>query len=112
MGFLNSAKSTGGAKLEILPEGSFTMDSSGRILTSTLPQNFPAPRMQELGQVMMQIFRSAQERHLPLRELAIQYAGLLLTVREMRGGALVFFSPRKIPRQKPVAVPTADQHAQ
>jgi hypothetical protein len=95
MGFLTRFSRTG-TKLETFPEGSFTLDSSGEIVTSTLPQAFSAERMQKIGQLVLHIFRSSQNRQLPLRELSIQYAGLRLTAREMRGGAMIFLSPRKL----------------
>jgi hypothetical protein len=99
MGFLN-AFSKSRAKLETWPEGSFTFDRSGGIVTSTLPQSFPPDLLREIGQIVAQIFRSAQERQLPMREISIQYVGLRLTAREMRGGAMVFLSPRKLSRSK------------
>jgi hypothetical protein len=102
MGILNLfAKPSVAAKPETLPQGSFSMDSSGRIVSSTLPQTFPEERMRQIGQIMITVFRSAQERQLPLRELSVQYAGLSLTAREMRGGTMVFFSPRKMSRSNP-----------
>jgi hypothetical protein len=99
MGFLN-AFSKSRAKLESCPEGSFTLDKSGGIVTSTLPQSFPPETMRKIGQIVIQIFRSAQERQRPMREISIQYVGLRLTARDMRGGAMVFLSPRKLSRSK------------
>ena len=49
----------------------------------------------------LRVFRSAQHQRLPLREICVHYAGLRLTARELRGGAIIFFSPRKLPRKKP-----------
>ncbi len=96
MGFLNlfskSPATPGGVAR--LPSGSFTVDRSGRILTSTLPGSFSESQVKEMGELVLSIFLSAQEVNLPLKEIFVNYAGLRITARELRGGAIVFLSPR------------------
>jgi hypothetical protein len=77
-----------------LPTGSFTMDRDGRVLVATLPSTFPAALVQEIGRRVLESFREAQAAQLPLAELVIHYASLKISARELRGGALVFLSPK------------------
>ena len=83
-------------KLDRLPEGSFTVDAKGRVLTSTIPQWFAPEQAQEVGRRVLAAFRQARQAQHPLNELVIHYAALKITARELRGGALVFLSARQI----------------
>jgi hypothetical protein len=80
--------------------GSFTVDSRGRILASTLPQSFPAQRVQEIAEVSLSAFRSAGEASMLLTELVVDYATLRLTARQLGTGLIVFLAPRG-PTPKP-----------
>ena len=82
-----------------LPLGTFTVLPDGRVVTSTLPQSFPAALVREIGKRVLATFRSAQKANLPLAELIVEYASLKVTAREMRGGAMIFLAPRD-PAQK------------
>ncbi len=94
MGLLNLfSKSGPAAGLVRLPRGSFTVDATGRILTSTLPQSFPEPYCKEISRVVLAAFKSADEVKLPLKEIFIHFAGLKLTAKEQRGGAMIFLAP-------------------
>ena len=79
-----------------LSNGCFTVDRSGRIVASTLPQSFPQPRMEEIGRKVLAAFRDAEEAQLTLVELIINYAALKLSARELRGGAIIFLCPRTL----------------
>ena len=81
------------AKVERLPSGCFSVHRGGEIVGSTLPGHFPHEKMAEIGQVVLEIFRSAQTASLLLAELRIHYSGLQISAREMRGGALIFLTP-------------------
>lgn len=96
MGFLNLFKNENADLTPRLPSGSFTMDRTGRIVISTVPHSFPEAHVREIGQLVLALFRSAQEQRLPLTELLIQYAGLKLSARDLRGGAIVFLAPREL----------------
>ena len=77
-----------------LATGCFTVDRSGRLVASTLPQTFPTPQVQEIAQQVLAAFNSAREQNLPLVEMILDYAALTLTAREMRGGAIVYLTSR------------------
>jgi len=77
-----------------LPSGSFTLDRDGSMLVSTLPSSFPADLVADIGREVLEVFRDAADAQLPLSGLIISYASLKITARELRGGALIFLSPR------------------
>jgi hypothetical protein len=92
MPFLNLFKSSK-AHVHRLAAGCFTVDAEGRMLTSTLPHGFPEAHIEGIAREVLAIFRTAQKAQLKLSELVIHYAALKLTVRELRGGAIVFVVP-------------------
>jgi len=77
-----------------LPSGGFTVDRTGCVLISTLPSSFPAELANQIAQDALAAFRSAAAAQLPLSELIISYPSLKITARELRGGAVVFLSPK------------------
>ena len=77
-----------------MPAGTFTINRKGQILTSTLPQSFPAEDALAIGTQVLAAFRSAERAQLALGELVIQYSALTLRAREQRGGAIVFVQPQ------------------
>lgn len=83
----------GKPRLLRMPSGSFTVSSSGTIMTSTLPQSFPVADIRRVGQIVLTAFRSAESADMRLTELCFHYAKLKLVAREARGGAIVFFQP-------------------
>lgn len=94
MGFLNFFSRARTSKLMRLPAGSFTLNREGKVMTSTLPQSFPAGHIQEIGNQVLASFHAAQKAQMPLAELIIYYAALKLLARELRGGAIVFVMPQ------------------
>ena len=94
MGFLKSNPASDARGPQRLPSGSFTMDATGQVLSSTLPQTFPPAQVIELGRAVLGAFRNGREAQLPLSELVFHYAALKITAREMRGGAIVFISAK------------------
>lgn len=79
--------------LDRLPNGSFTVDRDGNVLTSTLPHSFSENNVREIGKTVMEAINSAREANLPVAELAIHYSGLKITAKEQRGGAMIFLAP-------------------
>src|SRR2546422_611513 len=77
-----------------LPAGSFTVDRQGSVLVSTLPSTFPALLVRDIAHQVLAAFREAAHAQLPLAQLIINYPSLKITARELRGGAIVFLSPR------------------
>ena len=93
MGFLNLFSKPAEAGLVRLPKGSFTVDPTGRILSQTLPQSFPEAHTREIGRVVLAAFKTAKDVNLPMKEIFIHFAGLKLTAKELRGGAMIFLAP-------------------
>lgn len=77
-----------------LPTGSFSVDREGCVLIGTLPSSFPACLVKDIAQQVLALFREAEEAQLALSELIISYPSLKITARELRGGAIVFLSPK------------------
>jgi hypothetical protein len=77
-----------------LPTGSFTIDRQGAILVSTLPSSFPRELVDEIGRQVLAAFSSASQIQLSLQEVNLTYQSLRIVARELRGGAIVFLSPR------------------
>lgn len=97
MGLLNFlSKPNGNSRLVHLPAGSFTMDRDGKIMTSTLPQSFPAARIQEIGQQVIASFGAARQAQMPLAEIVIHFSALKILARELRGGAIIFLMPQSL----------------
>jgi hypothetical protein len=94
MGLLNLFSKSAAPALTGLPNGSFTVDRSGRIVIATVPSSFPTAMVQEIGRHIIETFREAQSAHLPLSELTVHFGSLKITARELRGGAIVFLAPK------------------
>jgi len=93
MGFLKFLRKADDRPLTRLPSGSFTIDRDGRVVTSTLPQSFPAAHVTQISHQVRAAFRSAQQAEITISELIVEYAALRLTARELKGGAIIFLSP-------------------
>jgi hypothetical protein len=79
-----------------LPDGCFTLDRTGRVLVGTVPSSFPADTVRQIGRHVLDTFREAQAAQLPLAELVVHYGSLKIVARELRGGAIVFLSPKSL----------------
>jgi len=93
MGFLSLFTKSAPTLLR-LPAGSFTVDRDGTVLIGTLPSNFPDELTRDIGEQVLSVFREAAQAQLPLSELKVSYPSLRITARELRGGAIVFLSPK------------------
>lgn len=102
MGFLSRLFGSSEPALVHLPSGSFTLDKEGEIITSTLPQSFPAGHRDAIGQQVLASFRSARRAHMPLSEITIQYSALKLQARELGDGAIVFLMPQGMDQQSAI----------
>lgn len=78
---------------ERLPNGCFTLHRGGDLVASTLPSSFPQEAILAIGRAVIEAFRSAQDVNLALGELHLNFSGLTITARELRGGALIFLQP-------------------
>jgi len=77
-----------------LPTGSFTVDSTGEILTSTVPSAFSRDSLKQIGHNVLEFFREAKRAEQAFTELNVQFSALDLKARELRGGAIIFLSSR------------------
>ena len=77
-----------------LPSGSFTVDREGKVLMSTLSSSFPVSLVTDIAQQVRATFGEAAAAQLPLTELVIHYPSLRIAARELRGGAIVYLTPR------------------
>jgi hypothetical protein len=93
MGILNLFSRSRSNKLVKMPSGSFTLDRDGKVMSSTLPQSFPAEYVQEIGDHVLAAFGKAKKAQIPLTELVVHYATFKLLARELRGGAMIFLMP-------------------
>lgn len=76
-----------------LPSGTFTVDRTGNVVVGTVSSSVPTATVQEIGRCVLATFREAQEAHLPLSELTVNYGSFKIIAREMRGGAMIFLTP-------------------
>jgi hypothetical protein len=88
--------SKGSAAVQRLPSGSMTVDREGNVVATTVSSGYPRPLLREIAGEVLSIFREARAAQMPLSEFNLHFATLRITAREMRGGAIVFLSP-KIP---------------
>jgi hypothetical protein len=91
MDLVNKKSSAGPQRL---PTGAFTVDAQGRVVSSTVPQAISAALVREIGEGVVEIFQGARKVNLSFSELVAQYATFKITAREMRGGAIIFLSPK------------------
>jgi len=77
-----------------LPAGSLTVDANGDLVTTTVSSTYPAALLQQITREVMALFREARAKQLPLAEFNLHFASLQITAREMRGGAIIFLSPK------------------
>lgn len=97
MGFLRKILNGwfgGSANVRELPSGSVTVDQDGRIVTSTVSSTFPQSTLHQIGQDVIAMFREARAAQMPLAEVSLQFGSLLITARELRGGAVIFLFPQ------------------
>lgn len=83
-----------GVGISRLPSGSFTLDREGEVIVSTVSSSVPRATIHEIGRCVLDTFHEAQAANLPLAELDIHFSGFKIVARELRGGAIVFLTPR------------------
>src|SRR5580704_7913652 len=94
MGFLTKRSNKSG--LHQLPSGTFTVDPLGNIVSSTVPQSVSEAIVRDIGLQLLAVFKGAAAARLQFSELKIQYEAFRITAREMRGGAVIFLTPKTV----------------
>jgi hypothetical protein len=95
MGFLKFfAKSSAG--VQRLPAGSLTVDRTGNMVTATVSSAYPPQLLRDVSTEVLRIFREAKNAQMPLAEFNLHFASLQITARELRGGAIIFFTPKNL----------------
>jgi len=84
---LRSAKAITGADI-------ITYTTDGNIVATTVSSSYPEELLRDIADEVLLLFQEARAAHLPMLELNIHFASLLITAREMRGGAIIFLSPK------------------
>ncbi len=79
----------------VLPSGSVTLDRNGHILASTVSSSCPPEALEVVAEQVQRLFREARRAQMPLTELRLNFASLVITARELRGGALIFLKPKR-----------------
>lgn len=95
MGFLKLF-SRSGAAVQKLPSGSFTVDREGNIVTTTVASSYPRELLEEIARDILKLFRDSRAAQVSVNELTLHFASFQITARELRGGAIVFLSPKTI----------------
>lgn len=93
MGFLNFF-SKAGAAVQRLPSGTLTVDRAGNIVASTVASSYPAALLSAIARDVLTLFAEARAAQVPLTEFNLHFASLQITARELRGGAMIFLSPK------------------
>jgi len=110
MGILNLFQRKDKEGMLRLPSGCFTVDRHGTIISSTLSTSFPNEKLERMASQVLETFRQAQKAQLMFQEIYFHYPALTLTARELRGGAIIFFTPVTTPSSS--ATSTASTYAQ
>ncbi|HYE32253.1 MAG TPA: hypothetical protein VEH27_12550 [Methylomirabilota bacterium] len=100
MGFLDFFSKREEETILKLPQGTFTIDKSGQVISSTIPSSFPQKYVKEISDTVLAVFRDSAAADEPLREFTVQFAGLKLNAKELRGGAMIYLSPRVLSPKK------------
>ncbi len=92
MGLLSKKKKP--LEIHALPAGCITIDRNGTIVATTIPQTVPAAKLQHIAQVVSQALHGARAINMSLTEMQVDYPALKIVVRELKGGAILFLTPR------------------
>ena len=95
MGILNLfAKASPG--VQKLPRGSLTIDRNAQIVATTISSAVEPEILEDIGRRILELFHEARRAQMSLTELHLHFAGLQITAREMRGGAVLFLKPKDL----------------
>ncbi len=86
--------STSDTAIPRLPEGSFTVDRHGNVMSGTVGAEYSPRLLGDVAREVLSLFQEARALQMPLAGLNFHFTGLRVTAREMHGGAIIFLSPR------------------
>ena len=91
LSFLKPAKTQGPPPL---PSGSYTVDRDGKVVTSTISSTIAGENLEQISAQVLQTFRDAKQAELNMTEFSMSMGAMNIKARELRGGAIIFLSPR------------------
>jgi hypothetical protein len=77
-----------------LPSGSYTVDRDGKVVTSTISSTVAGETLERISAQVLQTFKDAKQAELNMTEFNITMGSMNIKARELRGGAIIFLSPR------------------
>ena len=66
----------------------------GVLIASTISSRFPRASMEEIAKLVLRSFLEGRNAGLPLAEFTVKLGAINVRAVEMRGGAMIFVSPR------------------
>lgn len=94
MGLLNLFKTPQVQAPPPLPSGSYTVDRDGKVVTRTISSAVSHQTLEQISAQVLQTFKDAKQADLNLSEFRLTLGAMTITARELRGGAIIFLSPR------------------
>ena len=94
MGLLSFFKAPATQAPPPLPNGSYTVDRGGKVVTSTISSAVTVQTLELISAQVLQIFKDAKQAQLNISEFSISMDAMNIKARELRGGAIIFLSPR------------------
>src|SRR5262245_14982063 len=94
MGFLSIFKAPKTQGPPPLPSGSYTVDREGKVVTSTISSAVAGQTLEQISAQVLQTFKDAKQAELNMTEFSITMGAMNIKARELRGGAIIFLSPR------------------
>jgi hypothetical protein len=75
------------------------VDRDGKVVTRTISSTVSAQALEQISAAVLQTFRDARQADLSLNEFSIVMGAINIKARELRGGAIIFLSPRGTARK-------------
>ncbi len=77
-----------------MPSGSYTVDRDGKVVTRTISSSIAEDTLEQISAQVLQTFRDAKQAEMNVNEFSITMGAMNIKARELRGGAIIFLSPR------------------
>jgi hypothetical protein len=75
------------------PAGSFLIDVTGQVFSSTLPPTFPSEHVKFIGLKILAVFTDAVKNGLGIREISVKFEKFKFQARHLPSGALIYLIP-------------------